>query len=223
MDAFTNPSPPRALPATVSRVVFAELCSRLPPPPVDTPEARAERDAVAMDAAAALHPADAFEAKLAAMIVAAEAQVADCQRLAVQYRNDLAAALRCRAQATSAMREMRALLRDYRRMQAERDKALNEMHPAAMERAGYWFREASVPESAPEPAPAEPPADAELTEAERYAVIYPDRAARIRANRGLPPSLDFGPPEPEIVEALVNGTSRILRELDQRQEEAVSG
>ena len=68
MDALTNPgsSPRPALPATVSRVVFAELCARLPPPPVDTPEARAERDAVAMDAAAALHPADAFEAKLAA-------------------------------------------------------------------------------------------------------------------------------------------------------------
>jgi len=218
MDAFTNPSPPHALPATVSRVVFAELCARLPPPPVDTPEARAERDAVAMDAAAALHPADAFEAKLAAQIVAADAQVADCQRLAVQYRNDLAVTLRCRAQATSAMREMRALLRDYRRMQAERDKALNEMHPAAMERAGYWFREATVPEPAPEPAPAEPPAQAELTEAEKYAVIYPDRAARIRACRGLPARLDFGPPEPEIVEALVSGTSPILRELDQRRE-----
>ena len=68
MDALVDPgsSPGPALPATVSRVVFAELCARLPPPPVDTPEARAERDAVAMDAAAALHPADAFEAKLAA-------------------------------------------------------------------------------------------------------------------------------------------------------------
>jgi RecB family endonuclease NucS len=80
-----------------------------------------------------------------------------------------------------------------------------------------------VPEPAPEPASAEPAADTELTEAEKYAVIYPDRAARIRADRGLPPRLDFGPPEPEIVEALVNGTSRILRELDQRQEEVVSG
>jgi hypothetical protein len=116
------------------------------------------------------------------------------------------------------MREMRALLRDYRRMQAERDKALNEMHPAAMERAGYWFREATVPEPAPEPAPAEPPAQAELTEAEKYAVIYPDRAARIRVSRGLPARLDFGPPEPEIVDALVSGTSPILRELDQRRE-----
>ena len=183
MDAFTNPSPPHALPATVSRVVFAELCARLPPPPVDTPEARAESDAVAMDAAAALHPADAFEAKLAAQIVAADAQVADCQRLAVQHRNDLAVTFRCRAQATSAMREMRALLRDYRRMQAERDKALNEMHPAAMERAGYWFREATAPEPAPEPAPAEP--------------ARPDRTRRGREIcRHLPRSCRAHPGEP---------------------------
>ena len=115
------------------------------------------------------------------------------------------------------MREMRALLRDYRRMQAEREKSEAELHPAAMERAGWWFREASVPAPAPEPHVAEPHADSELTEAERYAVIYPDRAARIRANRGLPARLDFGPPEPEIVAALVTGTSRILRELDQRR------
>jgi hypothetical protein len=221
MDALTNPnpSPPRALPATVSRVVFAELCARLPPPPIDTPETRAERDAVAMDAAAVLHPADAFEAKLAAQIIAADAQVADCQRLAVEHRNDFAAAARCRAQATSAMREMRALLRDYRRMQAERDKALNEMHPAAMERAGYWFRDISAPGPA-SPEPADAPQSATLTEAEMYATLYPDRAARIRANRGLPANIDFGPPEPEIVAALVDGTSPILRALDHRGEPA---
>jgi len=231
MDAFTNPnpSPPHALPATVSRVVFAELCSRLPPPPVDTPEARAERDAVATDAAAALHPADAFEAKLAAQIVAADAQVADCQRLAVQYRNDLAVTLRCRAQATSAMREMRALLRDYRRMQAERDKALNEMHPAAMERAGYWFRDVSAPAPEPEPAPSAAPdpclatgLDPVVTEAERYAVLYPDRAARIRAAGGLPAKLDFAPPEPELVHDLVHGSSPILLALDHQRHNATS-
>ena len=44
-----------------------------------------------------------------------------------------------------------------------------------------------------------------------YATLYPERSARIRANRGLPANIDFGPPEPEIVAALVNGTSPILR------------
>jgi hypothetical protein len=60
-----------------------------------------------------------------------------------------------------------------------------------------------------------------MTEAERYAVLYPDRAARIRANRGLPARLDFGPPEPHIVEAIATGTSPILRALDNQQEELV--
>ena len=102
------------------------------------------------------------------------------------------------------------------------------MHPAAMERAGYWFREVSVPEppasqapaDAPQPADApsakarsaEPwpePTQAEIdAEAERYAVIYPDRAARIRAAGGLPVRLDFGPPEPAIVAALLRDLGR---------------
>ena len=51
-----------------------------------------------------------------------------------------------------------------------------------------------------------------------YATLYPERAARIRANRGFPANIDFDPPEPEIVAALVNGTSSILRALDLRGE-----
>jgi hypothetical protein len=244
------------LPAAVAREVFATLCGSLPPPVIDTPETRADRDDTAMAAVAALHPTDAFEAKLAADIVAADASVMDCHRLAAQHGSDLAATLRCRAQATATMRQMRSLLRDYQRMQAEREKAEAAMHPAAMERAGWWFRDASVPLPAEEPesvlgegggtaqgeaarpdapqqgaarpaaAPPDPvraqPAFCDLSEAEQYAVIYPERAARIRAHGGLPVRLDFGPPEPEIVDALVNGTSPILRALDHRLQEAAA-
>ena len=96
------------LPATVSREIFATLCASLPAPAADTPEDRAARDETAMAAVAALHPADAFEAKLAAEIVTADAYVMDSLRLAGQYRDHLAATLRCRAQATSMMRQMRS-------------------------------------------------------------------------------------------------------------------
>jgi hypothetical protein len=95
----------------------------------------------------------------------------------------------------------------------KRSKAETEMHPAAMERAGYWFHEVSVP--AP-PVPLVPTEDAAepvldpVAEAEHYALIYPDRAALIRAHGGLPPRLTFGPPEPDIVAALVNGASPAL-------------
>ena len=47
-----------------------------------------------------------------------------------------------------------------------------------------------------------------------YAVIHPRRAARIRALGGLPEPCDFGPPEPELVRAIVTGTSPTLRALD---------
>jgi hypothetical protein len=89
------------------------------------------------------------------------------------------------------------------------------MHPAALERAGYWSRDISVPAPAPAapppPAAGEPePAQADTAaEARRYAVIYPDRAARIRAAGGLPADLDFGPPEPALVAALLKGENGV--------------
>jgi hypothetical protein len=66
----------------------------------------------------------------------------------------------------------------------------------------------------PAACPGRAPDQADLTEAEQYAAIYPDRAALIRATGGLPPKPSFGPPEPDIVEAIVNGTGPILRALD---------
>jgi hypothetical protein len=116
---------------------------------------------------------------------------------------DPAEVRRCRAQAVSMSRQADAMLRTLRRMQADRDKALAAMHPAAMERAGYWFREISVPAPAPQPAEAAPAPAPELDEVARYAATYPDRSARIRAAGGLPPDLDWGPPEPHIVAGLL--------------------
>ena len=157
------------LPDSIAREVFATLCRSLPAPIPDTPEARASRDDVAMAAVAELHPTNAFEAKLAADIVLAEAHYADSLRQAGEYRGDLAAINRCRALAMGMLRQMRGLLRDYQRMQAERDKALAATHPAAMERAGWWFRDASVP--LPEPAPAEPPEPAAIPPAVDFAAL----------------------------------------------------
>ena len=162
----------------------------------------------AIAAVAALHPADAFEARLAARIVAMDAHAADGLRLAGLAAADPMEQRRCRAQAASMARQSDAALRALLRIQATREKQLETMQPAAMERAGYWFRDVSVP-AAPHPPALEPePAQDDVAaEAERYAVIYPERAARIRAAGGLPDRLDFGPPEPEIVAALLRGTT----------------
>ena len=189
------------------RETYAYLCSQLPPPPDGTPpEANAERERRAMDAVVALTPMDAFEDRLAARIVAMDDHAADSLRLAGLHPDDAMEIRRCRAQAASMARQSDSALRSLLRIQATREKQEAAMHPAALERAGYWFRDISVPAPAP-PAAVEPePAPADTAaEARRYAVIYPDRAARIRAAGGLPADLDFGPPEPALVAALLKG------------------
>jgi hypothetical protein len=147
-----------------------------------------------------------------------DAHDADALRSASLAVNDPAEMHRCRAQAASMSRQSNAALRALLRMQETREKQMAETHPAAMERAGYWFHE--IPTPAPEPEPA-PPGDAapfdQLTEAERYAVLYPDRAARIRAAGGLLAAPDFGPPEPELVHNLVRGSSPLLLALDRQR------
>lgn len=205
------------LPASVSREVFATICATLPPPATDTPEIRADREDAAMSAVAALHPADAFEALLAARIVAAEASAVDSVALSMQYRNDLAATLRCRAQASAMMRQAQSALRSLRQMQAVREKAETEMQPAAMERAGYWYRDASA---TPPTEPAPQPAD--LTEPEHDAVLNPDPKAPIRAEVDLPDHPDFAPPAPETVAEIVSATLPLLKALGKRPEAAAA-
>src|SRR5271168_2567905 len=94
--------------------------------------------------------------------------------------------------AASMSRQSDAALRSLLRIQARREK----------QKAGYWFKSVAVP---PNPPAAAPPLSDQAVplrtetridaEAEPYAVMYPDRAARIRSAGGLPARLDFGPPE----------------------------
>jgi len=197
-------------PAANRREIFARLCGELPPPVPDTPDLRAERDEDAMDAVVALHPGDAFEARLAVSIVAMDAHAGDCLRSAGLAVDDPEKIRRCRAQAATMARQSDAALRSLLRIQATREKQMADKHPAAMERAGYWFKEIGPPDPAPPP-PAAARSDAEPerteadidAEAELYVVMYPDRAERIRAAGGLPARLDFGAPGPEIVARLL--------------------
>jgi len=83
--------------------------------------------------------------------------------------------------------------------------------------------QASAPAGAPPPAqpspapqPAEdgaPPFDGPA-DADRYAIVYPRRAALIRQRGGVPDDCDFGPPKPELVPFIATGTSPVLRALD---------
>jgi len=142
----TSPLP--NLPPAIAREILATLTATLPLPPDDTPDARAARDQTAIAAVAALHPADAMEALLAAQIVTADAHAKDSLREAVAPGQDPATARRCRAQACAMMRQMQSGLRTLQRTQAAREKAEAATDPTAMERAGWWFRDVSVPDPA---------------------------------------------------------------------------
>jgi hypothetical protein len=165
-----------------------------------------------MDVVAALHPWDDFEARLAVRVVAMGAHADDSLRLAGLAAADPMEMRRCRAQAIAMARQADATLRMLQRVQATRAKALAAPHPAA--HAPDNGREMHQAEAA-QPWPAEPKLTAAEVDAEveRYAVMYPDRAARIRAAGGLPPDLDFGPPEPHIVVGLLRAgdASRAMR------------
>jgi hypothetical protein len=204
-------TPPTTPTGANYRGYFAELCRELPPVPNEDPDTRAARQKSAMDAVMALHPENAFEARLAVRIVATDAHAADALRAAALAAGDAETLRQCRAQVASMARQSDAALRALLRIQATREKQEAAMHPAAMARAGYWFKEELVPAPDPdpgpssaqpksEPEPAQPDIDAEVR---LYATLYPDRVARIREAGGLPPHLDFGAPEPAIVAALL--------------------
>jgi hypothetical protein len=213
------------VPDRLAREIYAELCGDLPPPSPDTPEARTARDERAMAAVAALIPENAFEAELATQIVAqvfhAKHALRDASRpnLTVDALNNL------RNQASRMDRDSQSGVRNLLRVQAERRKAEDAARPAAMERAGYWYKDSlemagrPLPTLTTQPAddaptPDEPPTSFEqMTPAEQFAAIYPQRAALIRAYGGLPPNIDFGAPDPDLVAAIVTCGSTLMQKL----------
>jgi len=113
-----NPFP--TLPPRVAQEVLAQLFSALPPPHDDGPQARKDRDALAVATLAALRPVDVTEAMLAVQIVLSEAFSRDCLREANRHRTDIKLALKCRTQAAALMRRMHRDLRTLLARQAAR-------------------------------------------------------------------------------------------------------
>ena len=147
------------VPDRLAREIYAELCGDLPPPSPDTPEARTARDERAMAAVAALIPENAFEAELATQIVAqvfhAKHALRDASRpnLTVDALNNL------RNQASRMDRDSQSGVRNLLRVQAERRKAEDAARPAAMERAGYWYKDSLEMAGRPLPTLPTQPAD----------------------------------------------------------------
>lgn len=211
------------IPEPLSRAICADLIRNLPAPADNTPEQRDLRDERAITALAHYIPENAAEAELAADIVAAEFHAKDALRAATRFVNDLAAADRCRRQHALMMRTMHGGLRALLRLQAERHKAEDANRPAAMLRAGHLHSGTLPPEpdpqpcqpgAAPEPQPAPMPKYEDMTEAEQYAVLYPDRATAIRQNHGMPPGAKFPPPDRDIISEIATSNSPVFLDLD---------
>jgi hypothetical protein len=222
-------SPIPNIPDAIARQIYAELCRSLPPPPEDTPERRGLREQHAMTSVAHLLPENAAEADIAVQAVTAQFHARDALQAA--SGTDPETVRRCRAQAASMMRQADSAIRTLLRMQAERQKAEDAARPAAMQRAGYWFRSVSPPEPAglaePAPEPSAPAAAAPhtasppkleygaMTPAERYVTLYPDRAAAVLDAAGLPGTLAFPPPDPAVITELLAGNSPLVRAFRQ--------
>src|SRR5271166_7020033 len=142
------------LPPAIARHTIFLLLESLPPPLSDAPEERAARDEAAVASLAVLKPADAFEARLAARAVAADARATECLRLASVPKMHPDRVDQCLRQANAMMRASEAALRSLHAMQAVREKA-----------------EQAVEQTAP--APAEPPARDLTAAAEQYALRKP--------------------------------------------------
>jgi hypothetical protein len=124
MSATTAPHHPRLaaqLPPPEAYHYFAHTLRQLPPP-TNNPEDRALRDQVAIDHFASLRPANAAEAKLAALHLAASQESMECLRLAQQHETTPLWAAKCRAQANALARQSQAFLNKLLRMQAVRQK-----------------------------------------------------------------------------------------------------
>ena len=179
MDQRPNPEQPdlaRQLPSDVYYQLIHTLCASLPLVS-DAPDGIVSRDNAAIAHVAALQPANADEANLAATLVAAHAQAMNCLRLARKYATaDHVLALKCRAQAASMLRETQATHSLLLRVQAvrrkrEADSAASEAAARTERRVTGLMRQAL--------------ADAAAA-AEEQALARSKRAALFRA-LGLPP------------------------------------
>ena len=231
------PSEPLDLTLQLPRDMYYQLIhtvrGSLPAPVTNAPEDLVRRDNAAIAQIAALLPANADEANLAALYLTASAQAHESLRLARQYPADTTLALQCTAQSANMMRQARGFRSLLLRVQAARQK--READSAATQSAA-WTEHCAIglmadalgrPKPAPilQPPPSPPtpePGDdfVTLSEADQYAIMYPSRAALIRRHGGIPPNCTFGPPEPDLAHAIATGTSPILRALDALAEPA---
>jgi len=122
METSTPPHPTTDLSTHLYYQLVYTLTDLLPPPLDDTPEALNTRNHAAIAKVAALLPANANEADLAAQCIAARAQAEDILRLLRQNAGDIALVMRLNAQYGSMVRTSLSVQGRLMRIQALRRK-----------------------------------------------------------------------------------------------------
>jgi hypothetical protein len=226
----------------VYRDAVYQLHKELPPPDVDDPELLRQIIEAAIADIASMLPANGDETRIAVRTVVADARADECARHARALFNDHAGAVKCLGLANNFTRTANASRALLHRVQAARRK--HEAIPANCEK-DCWTEEALVsfmakahrktmPPAAAQPTlPAQdtPPTQdtpsvhgtrsgedpfAAYTEAERYAILYPYRAAGIRAHGGVPPDAPYEHPGSGLVADIVASTSDVLVLIDEQ-------
>jgi hypothetical protein len=123
METSTPPPPAPHLPTSLfyQQLVYT-LTDLLPPPLDDTPAALHARNHAAIAKVAALLPANANEADLAAQCIAARAQAEDLLRLIRQHADDTGLVIRLNAQYATMVRTSLSVHGRLMRVQALRHK-----------------------------------------------------------------------------------------------------
>jgi hypothetical protein len=180
------------LSTTARHEYYAELGNSLPPPVIATPEIRERRLTTAVEAFEALHPGDAYEARLAVQVVLCGAHAAENLREAGVHRENFAKSSRCRAQAASMMREERAakrMLAQEQKVRLATEAVANtpKAQPAAAAVAPQSDTASAQPQAEPQAAPP-PPAQAAAATPPPASIAAP-----------VPPAMQVAPPSPEAI------------------------
>ena len=112
-----------------------------------------------MAAVAALIPENAAEADLAISAVAADFHAKHALAAASEPNLTIDALKNLRGMTASMSRQSQNAIRTLRLMQAERRKLEEALCPAAMERSGHWFKDASQMVAGPSPVAIPPPTE----------------------------------------------------------------
>ncbi len=206
--------------AAIYRDIVYRLHKELPPPDTTDPDLINQTIEAAIADIASMLPANGDEARIAVRTVVADARADECARHARALSNDYAAAMKCLAQANHFTRTANAARALLHRVQAARRK-----HEADLANCqkDAWTEEAVITSLAEahrdtrkkSPQPEQDPFAA-YTEAERYAILHPDRAAGIRAQGGIPPDATYQLPTPTLLAEILASTSDILQQIDEQ-------